>query len=185
MTARRDLLALFGQSAGDMLDGWFESDPIKAVLGFDAIVGNYASPYAPGTAYVLLHHLLRRDERPEGRVGTCHRRHGRDHAGDGEGVRGKRRRHPRRTMPSREVIVEKGRAVGVATEKGESFRARAVVSNLNPKLLFTRLVAQDLLPADFRERMCTLSLRLGHVPHECRAVGIAEISPACRNPAII
>src|SRR5579864_2007739 len=55
-TAKRDLLALFGQSAGEWLDGWFESDPIKAALGFDAIVGNYASPYGPGTGYVLLHH---------------------------------------------------------------------------------------------------------------------------------
>src|SRR5205823_8653613 len=51
--AKRDLLALFGQSAGELLDGWFESDPIKAALGLDAIVGNYASPYGPGTGYVL------------------------------------------------------------------------------------------------------------------------------------
>src|SRR5207248_5443433 len=55
---RRDLLALFGQSAGELLDGWFESAPIKAALGFDAIVGNYASPYGPGTGYVLLHHAI-------------------------------------------------------------------------------------------------------------------------------
>ena len=58
LTARRDLLALFAQSAGDWLDGWFESDPIKAVLGFDGVVGNYASPYTPGSAYVLLHHVF-------------------------------------------------------------------------------------------------------------------------------
>ena len=41
-----------------MLDEWFESDPIKAVLGFDAVVGNLASPYTPGSAYVLLHHTF-------------------------------------------------------------------------------------------------------------------------------
>jgi phytoene dehydrogenase-like protein len=52
------LLAVFTQSGGDWLDGWFESDPIKAVLGFDGIVGNYASPYTPGTGYVLLHHVF-------------------------------------------------------------------------------------------------------------------------------
>ena len=46
------------QSAGQMLDGWFESDPIKAVLGFDAVVGNLASPYSAGSAYVLVHHML-------------------------------------------------------------------------------------------------------------------------------
>ena len=58
MRLRRELLALFATSAGDYLDGWFESDPIKAVFGFDGIVGNYASPYTPGSAYVLLHHVF-------------------------------------------------------------------------------------------------------------------------------
>ncbi len=46
------------KSAGDYLDGWFESEPIKAAFGFDGIVGNYASPYTPGSAYVLLHHVF-------------------------------------------------------------------------------------------------------------------------------
>src|SRR5262249_19349046 len=49
---------LLRRSAGDLLDGWFESDPIKAVLGFDAVVGNLASPYTAGSAYVLLHHVF-------------------------------------------------------------------------------------------------------------------------------
>jgi hypothetical protein len=53
---QRDLLDLFAASAGDFLDGWFESAPIKAAFGFDSVVGNYASPYTPGSAYVLLHH---------------------------------------------------------------------------------------------------------------------------------
>ena len=47
-TGRRDLLDLFTKSAGDWLDGWFESDPIKALFGFDSVVGNYASAYTPG-----------------------------------------------------------------------------------------------------------------------------------------
>ena len=51
-------LRLIRKSAGEVLDGWFESDPIKAVLGFDAVVGNLASPYTPGSAYVLLHHVF-------------------------------------------------------------------------------------------------------------------------------
>ena len=49
---------LLHKSAGEILDGSFDSHPIKAVLGFDAVVGNLASPYAPGSAYVLLHHML-------------------------------------------------------------------------------------------------------------------------------
>src|SRR5690606_31013476 len=55
---RQDLLDLFTISAAEYLDRWFESGPIKALFGFDGIVGNYASPYAPGTAYVLLHHVF-------------------------------------------------------------------------------------------------------------------------------
>src|SRR6202521_5633881 len=52
------MLDLFTRSAGDYLDGWFEGDLVKALFGFDSIVGNYASPYTPGTAYVLLHHAF-------------------------------------------------------------------------------------------------------------------------------
>src|SRR5262249_11805309 len=54
----RDLLDLFTGSAGEMLDERFESDLVKALFGFDAIVGNYASPYAAGSAYVMLHHAF-------------------------------------------------------------------------------------------------------------------------------
>ena len=55
---QRDLVDVFTKSAGDWLDSWFESEPLKAVLGWDSIVGNYASPYAAGSAYVLLHHCF-------------------------------------------------------------------------------------------------------------------------------
>src|SRR5581483_8418248 len=55
---QRDVLDLFTKSAGEILDRWFESDPIKAAFGFDAVVGNFQSPYAPGSAYVLLHHVF-------------------------------------------------------------------------------------------------------------------------------
>ena len=55
---QRDLHEIFTRSAGEILDDWFESEPIKALYGFDAVVGNYAGPYAPGSAYVLLHHAF-------------------------------------------------------------------------------------------------------------------------------
>ena len=58
LAGQRDVLDLFTKSAGDMLDRWFESAPIKAAFGFDAVVGNFASPYTPGSAYVLLHHVF-------------------------------------------------------------------------------------------------------------------------------
>ena len=55
---QRDIHELFTRSAGDLLDHWFETDAVKALYGFDAVVGNYASPYTPGSAYVLLHHVF-------------------------------------------------------------------------------------------------------------------------------
>src|SRR5215831_11230738 len=147
LEGKRDLLALFAQSGGDFLDSWFESDPIKALFGFDAIVGNYASPYTPGSAYVLLHHAFGETNGAKGTWG---------HAVGGMGAiteaMAKAAREKgaelRTDCAVAEVLIENNRAVGVRTEKGESFRADIVVSNLNPRLLFTRLV-DGALPEDF------------------------------------
>jgi len=152
LAAQRDLLALLGRSAGDYLDDWFESDPIKAVYGFDGIVGNYASPYTPGSGYVLLHHLLGEVNGQRGAwghaiggMGAITQAMAKACAVEGVDIR--------LNSPVREVLVEKGRAAGVVCKNGETIRARAVVSNLNPKLLFQKLVDPALLPQDFRARM--------------------------------
>jgi phytoene dehydrogenase-like protein len=152
MSARRDLLRLFASSAGDYLDGWFESDPVKAVYGFDGVVGNYASPYSPGSAYVLLHHVFGEVNGKKGAWG---------HAIGGMGAITQAMASCARSRgvdirvgaPVKEVIVERGRAVGAVTEHGETLRASAVVSNLNPKLLFSRLIEAEALPGEFRQRM--------------------------------
>ena len=152
MQGRRDLLDLFAKSAGDWLDGWFESDPIKALFGFDSVVGNYASPYTPGSAYVLLHHVFGQVNGKKGAWG---------HAIGGMGAItqamaaacAERGVDVRLDTPVAEVLTEKGRAVGAVTETGETIRARAVVSNLHPRLLFDRLVDPAAVPTDFAERM--------------------------------
>jgi phytoene dehydrogenase-like protein len=149
---RRELLGLFVKSAGDYLDGWFESDPIKAAYGFDGIVGNYASPYAAGSAYVLLHHVFGEVNGKKGIWG---------HAVGGMGAitqamaksAAERGVDIRLSSPVSEVIVERGRAVGVVTGQREAIRARSVVSNLNPKLLYGQLIDPAALDADFRERI--------------------------------
>src|SRR5580692_1568736 len=143
---------LLRKSAGEVLDGWFESDPIKAVLGFDAVVGNLASPYTPGSAYVLLHHVFGEVNGKRGVWG---------HAIGGMGAitqamarAAESRGVEIRTQSTvREVIVEAGRAVGVVTERGETLRARSVISNLNPKLLFGALIDPAALPREFLERI--------------------------------
>ena len=151
---QRELLDLFTSSAGDYLDGWFESAPIKAALGFDGIVGNYASPYAPGSAYVLLHHCFGEVNGKKGvwghaigGMGAITQAMAKAAAAHGVEIR--------LSAPIAKVIVEHDRAVGVATEQGEEIRARAVVANLNPKLLYLGLIDADALPPDFRRRIET------------------------------
>jgi phytoene dehydrogenase-like protein len=152
MTTRRDLLTIFARSAGDYLDTWFESDPIKAVLGFDGIVGNYASPYSPGTAYVLLHHVFGEVNGKRGAWGHAIGGMGAITQAMAKAARGKGV-DIRTDAPVREVIVKDGRAIGVVTEGGEKIEARFVASNLNPRLLFERLIDPAHLPADFKERI--------------------------------
>src|SRR4051794_26688116 len=149
---QRSLLDLFTRSAGEMLDERFENDLVKAMFGFDAIVGNYASPYAAGSAYVMLHHAFGEVNGKKGVWGhavggmgaitQAMARAAREHGAEvdvGAGVR--------------EIIVEGGRAVGVSLDSGETVRAKYVVSSVNPKLLYTRLIAADALPAEFLGRI--------------------------------
>lgn len=152
MPLRRELLDLFAKSAGDYLDGWFESAPIKAAYGFDGIVGNFASPYAAGSAYVLLHHVF---GEVNGRKGAW------GHAIGGMGAitqamaQAARRRGVdiRVGQAVREVLLAGGRAIGVITDSGEEIRARCVVSNLNPRLLFGSMIDRSALDADFLARI--------------------------------
>ena len=151
-TLRQELLDLFTISAAEYLDRWFESAPLKALFGFDGIVGNYASPYAPGSAYVLLHHVFGEVNGVKGAwghaiggMGAITQAMARSAAEAGVEIRV--------DAGVRQVLVEGGRAVGVATAAGEVLRARAVVANVNPRLLYQRLLPADAVPPATRERM--------------------------------
>lgn len=152
MPARRDVLELFTRSAGEILDYWFESVPIKAAFGFDAVVGNFASPYAAGSAYVLLHHAF---GEVNGKRGTW------GHAIGGMGaisqaIAAEARAHGTDITTGNAVVrvlSAGGRATGVALADGTEITARAVIGNLNPRLLYLDLVEPGALDADFRERM--------------------------------
>ena len=145
---------LFRRSAGATLDDWFESDPIKAVLGFDAVVGNLASPYTPGSAYVLLHHGFGEVNGKQGVWG---------HAIGGMGAitqamasaAAEHGVHIDVHSEVREVIVERGRAAGVVLENGVPVRARAIVANVDPQRLFQTLVPREAVPRATAARMKT------------------------------
>ena len=146
LQAKRDVLDLFTISAGEWLERWFESDPIKACFGFDAVVGNFASPYAAGSAYVLLHHVF---GEVNGKKGTW----GHAIGGMGAITQAMRREAEARGVEIRtgravaRVLARGGRAHGIALEGGEAIEARCVVSNAHPRALL-KLLAD--LPGEWR-----------------------------------
>ncbi|MBI2319664.1 MAG: NAD(P)/FAD-dependent oxidoreductase [Betaproteobacteria bacterium] len=152
LPTRRELLDLFTKSAGDLLDGWFETDAVKAAFGFDSIVGNYASPYTPNTAYVLLHHVF-------GEVNGKRGAWGHAIGGMGAITQAMAKEALARGVEIStgahvaEVRVRGARAAGVALADGTYIDARAVAANVNPKMLYLELVAAEHLEPEFRERM--------------------------------
>lgn len=152
MAGRRDLLDLFTKSAGELLDRWFESESLKAALGWDSVVGNFASPYTPGSAYVLLHHVF---GEVNGKSGVW----GHAIGGMGAITQAMRCECQARGVVIQtgadvtQVLVERGRAVGVALADGRQLRANTIVSNLNPKLLYTRLLSSPDLDTDTAQRI--------------------------------
>lgn len=148
----QDVLDLFTKSARVFLDAWFDSDPVKAVFGFDAVVGNYASPDTPGSAYVLLHHVFGEANGVKGAWG---------HAVGGMGAITQAMRKACEGVgvdistdaPVKSLLVDDGEAVGVVLENGEEVHGTRVAANVNPKLLYTRLTPEDALDPEFRRRM--------------------------------
>ncbi len=147
LEARRDLLELFTRSAAEMLERWFESEPIKAVLGFDAVVGNYASPFHPGTAYVLLHHCFGEVNGKRGAWG---------HAIGGMGAITQAMAKEAQRLGVEidcDSPVARIRHGMVELEGGAVVTGRAIVANVNPKLLYLKLVERSELPPEFVARM--------------------------------
>mgnify|MGYP001417900016 CR=1 FL=1 len=178
---RQELLDLFTISAAEYLDRWFESEPIRAVLGFDGVVGNYASPYTPGSAYVLLHHVFGEVNGVKGAWG---------HAIGGMGAITQAMAKAavaagaeiRTGCGVREVIVERtgsepGRAVGVITTQSDVLRARAVVANVNPKLLYERLLAREVVPAPPRARIANWRCGSGTIRKHVALARLPAFSP--------
>ena len=151
---------LFTKSAADYLDRWFENDVVKASFAFDGIVGAYASPYTPGTAYVLLHHCF---GEVNGKAGVW------GHAVGGMGAITQAMARAaeaagvtvRTNAPVAEVLVEGERAAGVRLASGETIRTRAVAANIGPKLLFRDLVPATAVEPELRERFLAIKTGSG------------------------
>lgn len=150
--ARQDVVDLFSLSAADWLERWFESEPLKACFAFDSVVGNFASPYAPGTAYVLLHHVL---GEVNGKKGTW------GHALGGMGAISQAMAAEARSrgvaiftgLGVSRIVEQDGRATGLVLEDGREVAARCVVANANPHVV-ARLAGSSGWPEAFRHYQC-------------------------------
>ena len=148
----RDVYDLFTKSARSFLDSWFENEHIKAAFGFDAIVGNFASPDTPGSAYVLLHHVFGEIDGEKGAWG---------HAIGGMGSITQAMEEACRNLGVNiftdagvtKVIVSNGVATGIQLEDGSIVEAEQIISNLNPKLLYKKLIAEEDLNSEFNRSM--------------------------------
>jgi phytoene dehydrogenase-like protein len=157
----------------DLLDDWFESEQVKAALVINGVIGTWAGPDEPGTAYVMAHHSI--GDVGDGHLGSW----GFPEGGMGavaDAIRDSAEALGAtvRTGASVEhVIVEGGRARGVVLAGGEQVRAPLVVSAVHPKLTFLEQVDRAELPDDFvadlerwrsRSGVVKINLALGELP---------------------
>ena len=174
-----DVTRLFTMSVTDLLDDWFESDEVKAMLTINGVIGTWAGPDSPGTAYVMLHHSI-------GDVGDGHLGSWGYQDGGMGGVSDACRRAAesfgaeiRTNARVAEILVRGGRAVGVALESGEELRAPVVVTTIHPKIAFLRLIDPVELPPEFVQDIESWKTRSGVVKIN---VAISELPDFIADP---
>jgi len=143
------IVDLMTQSTADFLDRWFESDQLKATLAYYGSIGTFSGPSTPGSAYVLLHHLMGEHE---GAGGWGFVRGGM--GGVTQSLAGAARSYGatiETEAPVERVLVVEGRARGVVLEDGRSFRAKVVISGADPKTTYLKLIGRDLLDPEIVE----------------------------------
>jgi phytoene dehydrogenase-like protein len=167
----RGLSLLLG-AARPALEEWFESEPLRATLATDAVIGAWAAPSTPGTGYVLFHHVM-------GETGGARGVWAYVAGGMGalsEAIADAAREagaELRVEAPVARIAVASGRATGLVLEGGESVEARAVVSGADPRLTLLGLVGREALPdeavsalgaLDFRSPSLKINLALDRLP---------------------
>ena len=163
---------LLTMSSADFLDEWFETEALKATKSASGIIGTMLGPRSPGTAYVLLHHYM-------GELDGVFRAWGFAKGGNGSvsaAIAAAARAagaEIRTSAPVAQVLVKRGRAIGVVLENGDEIRAKLVVSNADPRRTFMQLVGEKHLPDEFvdsirrfrfRGSSAKVNLALGELP---------------------
>jgi phytoene dehydrogenase-like protein len=144
-----DVTRLMTMSIADLLDDWFESPQVKGALAVNGVIGTWAGPYEPGTAYVMAHHSI--GDIGDGHLGNWGFQEGgmgavADAIGSAAREEGATVRTGARVA---RVLLEGGRAAGVVLDNGEEIRAGVVVTSLHPQTAFLAHVGRENLPDDF------------------------------------
>jgi len=174
---------LFLRSARDLLDDWFESPELKGALAAGATIGMFAGPYTPGTAYILGHHLL-------GRVGDHRRVWGLSRGGMGRITEALARSAAaagatiRTGAGVREILVQRGRAVGVVTDSGETVRARTVASNADVPTTLLKLTPRGTLEKDLEARIGRIRARGACLKFNAALDGVPKFT-AAPDPTVL
>jgi phytoene dehydrogenase-like protein len=145
-----DVTRLFSMSISDLLDRWFESEEMKTIMMVDGVIGQWAGPDEPGTAYVLLHHAV-------GGVGGGSKTVNWGFPQGGMGAVSASIRAAAESFGAEirtdarveRILTHGGRATGVALASGEEVRSPTVVSCVHPKVGFLRLLDRSELPEEF------------------------------------
>ena len=144
-----DVTRLMTMSIADLLDDWFESPQVKGALAVNGVIGTWAGPYEPGTAYVMAHHSI-------GDVGDGHLGNwGFQEGGMGavaDAIASAARENGaeiRTGAKVSQILLSNGRAAGVILENGQQLTAKVVVSSLHPRTAFLDQVGKQNLPDDF------------------------------------
>src|SRR3989475_1096580 len=144
-----DVTRLFTMSVSDLLNDWFESDAVKGMLTVNGVIGTWAGPDEPGTAYVMLHHSI--GDVGDGHLGAW----GLQQGGMGAVSDSIRRSaesfgaEVRTQAPVAKILARDGRVTGVALRSGEEIHAPVVVTTIHPQIALLQLIDRNQLPADF------------------------------------
>jgi len=148
-------LQVFARDAKSMLDSYFETEEVKAGLCLDSVVGTFAAPSTPGTAYVLAHHVLGSVNGVQGAWGYVE--------GGMGGVTQAMKKAAEHygvsiytTTEVDEILVKNGKVEGIKLKDGKTIQSKAVVSNADPKTTFLKLLRNAELESDFKKRVNSL-----------------------------
>jgi phytoene dehydrogenase-like protein len=169
----KQALEILTGAANPILDRWFESEEVKTTISTDAIIGAFATPSMPGTAYVLFHHVMGECDGVRGVWGYV--RGGMGALSNAITAAAKERgAEIKVNTPVSRILVQHGQVSGVALANGDEFHANVVVSCLDASVTFLRLVETKALPADFVESVkhldyssasCKINLALSEIPN--------------------